>query len=69
MVIGTKPGRGEKLREFQKIKDHALVVGRESSGLSNDELDLCDEVVHIETGEYSSLNQSHAAGVLMHHFF
>ena len=43
----------------------ALVFGRESSGLSNDELDLCTHLVHIPTNpEYSSLNVAMAIQVI-----
>lgn len=67
-VAGTKPGKGVPLQEFQPRKNTSLMIGRESSGLSNQELEMCDAVIHIDTGEYSSLNQSHAAAVLMHSF-
>ena len=67
-VVGTKPGKGISLGEFQPRENTSLMIGRESSGLTNDELDLCDAVVHIETGEYGSINQSHAAAILMHSF-
>lgn len=43
----------------------AIVFGRESSGLSNGELDLCTHLVHIETNpEYSSLNVAMAVQVI-----
>lgn len=43
----------------------ALVFGRESSGLSNEELDLCTHLVHIPTNpDYSSLNVAMAVQVL-----
>lgn len=43
----------------------SLVFGRESSGLSNDELDLCTHLVHIPTNpDYSSLNVAMAVQVL-----
>lgn len=43
----------------------ALVFGRESSGLSNDELDLCTHLVHIPTNpEFSSLNVAMAVQIL-----
>lgn len=67
-VVGTKPGRGAPVKKFQARENTSLVIGRESSGLSNQELERCDAVVHIETGEYSSINQSHAAAILMHQF-
>ncbi len=67
-IVGTKPGRGVELKEFQPRENTSVMIGRESSGLTNEELELCDAVVHIQTGEYSSLNQSHAAGIVMHDF-
>jgi tRNA (cytidine32/uridine32-2'-O)-methyltransferase len=43
----------------------AIVFGRESSGLSNDELDLCTHLVHIPTNpDYSSLNVAMAIQVI-----
>jgi len=43
----------------------AIVFGRESHGLSNPELDLCNRLVHIPTAEdYSSLNLAQAVQVL-----
>lgn len=68
-VLGSKPGRGRPIADIARTDDASVVVGSESSGLSNDELGLCDRVTHIETAEYSSLNQSHAAAVLMSHLF
>ena len=68
-VVGTKPGRGSPLKQFKPRENTSLVIGRESSGLKNEELELCDSVVHIETGKYNSVNQSHAAGILMHSFY
>ena len=65
-VIGTKPGRGLPVKQFQPRKNTSLMIGRESSGLSNEELNLCDAVVHIEVPGYSSLNQSHATAIMLH---
>jgi tRNA (cytidine32/uridine32-2'-O)-methyltransferase len=43
----------------------SIVFGRESSGLSNDELDLCTHLVHIPTNPaYSSLNVAMAVQVI-----
>lgn len=67
-VVGTKPGKGVSIGDFNVRGTESIVLGRESSGLSNDELDVCDAVVFIDTSGYSSLNLSHAASVLMHHF-
>ena len=65
-VVGTKPGRGKPIKSFDSRKNTSVMIGRESSGLKNEELDLCDAVVHIETSGYESLIQSHAASILFH---
>lgn len=65
-VIGTKPGRGLSVKQFEPRENTSLMIGRESSGLSNEELDLCDAVVHIDVPGYSSLNQSHATAIMLH---
>jgi len=68
-VLGTKPGRGISLGEFEPRENTSVMIGRESSGLENSELELCDAVTHIETGEYESINQSHAVSIIMHNVF
>ncbi|MFB6143865.1 MAG: RNA methyltransferase [Candidatus Nanohaloarchaea archaeon] len=65
-VVGTKPGRGQQLERFKPRKQTSVMLGRESSGLSNSELEMCDAIVHIETGSYPSLNLSHAAAIIFH---
>jgi TrmH family RNA methyltransferase len=48
----------------------ALVFGRESTGLFNDELELCDLAFTIPASkEYPSLNLSHAVSITLHHIF
>ena len=48
----------------------ALVFGRESTGLTNEELSYCDLAFNIATSEgYSSLNLSHAVAIVLHHLF
>ncbi len=45
----------------------AILIGRESTGLSNDELSLCDIVVHIPTSRgYPVMNASHALTVILY---
>ncbi len=50
----------------QSIKgDTAIVFGRERTGLTNEELEMCNALVHIPTNpEYSSLNVAAAVQVL-----
>jgi tRNA/rRNA methyltransferase len=48
----------------------ALVFGRESSGLTNEEIGLCDFAFTIPTSdEYPSLNLSHAVAIVLYHLF
>ncbi|MFB6115303.1 MAG: RNA methyltransferase [Candidatus Nanohalobium sp.] len=65
-VVGTKPGRGLPVKGFEPRENTSVMIGRESSGLSNEELGKCDAVVHIDVPGYSSLNQSHATAILLH---
>jgi len=47
----------------------ALVIGRDGTGLSKDELEKCDLVVRIPSSEsYGALNISHALGILLYEF-
>jgi TrmH family RNA methyltransferase len=47
----------------------ALVIGRDGTGLSKDELEKCDVVVRIPSSErYGTLNISHALGILLYEF-
>jgi len=68
-VLGSKPGRGRPIQDITAPETASLVVGPESSGLSNSELDMCDGITHIETSDYSSINQSHAAAIMMSHLY
>jgi len=48
----------------------AVVLGRDTTGLSNEELDLCDLVVTIPTNpDYPTMNVSHAATVVLYELF
>ena len=56
---------GELIHAESEQHEVALVFGRERSGLSNDELELCQTLVNIPTAEaYSSLNLGQAVQVL-----
>lgn len=65
-VVATKPGKGTSTRNFEFRANTSIVLGRESSGLSKEEIDMCDTVIHIDTQGYESFNLSHAASILMY---
>jgi tRNA (cytidine32/uridine32-2'-O)-methyltransferase len=57
----------DKLSSDENI---AVVFGRENSGLSNEELDLCHQLVHIPGNKaYQSLNLAAAVQVLSYEIF
>ncbi len=50
--------------------DIGVVLGRESKGLTNDELSLCDMVVKVPTSDnYPVMNITHAAGVIFYEIY
>ena len=54
-----------KISQLSSNQYAAVVFGRESAGLSNEELDLCQYLVHIPCNpQFSSLNLASAAQVL-----
>ena len=57
----------EIIKETESEKDFCLVIGRETSGLNNKELEICDLVVVIDTkSEYKTMNISHALAILLY---
>jgi len=60
----------DKIVEASQAGRVALVFGRERTGLSNEELDLCHYLVHIPSNEsFSSLNLGAAVQVLAYEIF
>lgn len=49
------------------IRDNScLILGRESTGLTNEELALCELVITIDVGSYNTLNISHALTIILY---
>ncbi len=60
----------EKVVNASAHKKIAIVFGRENSGLKNDELDLCNYLLHIPCNpDYSSLNIAAAVQVICYELF
>ena len=56
--------------ELERVENMALVFGRESTGLTNEELALCDTVVYIPTRpEYRTLNIANAVAILLYELY
>lgn len=55
--------------EYLEEGEIAIVFGRENSGLTNDEIEKCNALLHIPTNaEYSSLNLAAAVQVVCYEF-
>ncbi len=60
----------ELAKQIRKKTMVALVFGREGIGLKNEELSVCDIVVHIPTDhKYPVMNVSHAAAIVFYELF
>ncbi len=60
----------ELVKNIHKRGDVGIVIGRESNGLTNEELLLCDVVVTIPTSEkYPVMNAAMAAGILFYEIY
>jgi tRNA/rRNA methyltransferase len=60
-IVDDLPPMGSKV---------GFLFGRESSGLSNDEITYANKIVTIDTeGQYSSLNLAHAVAVICYELF
>jgi len=56
-----------RLIEAESVNSIALVFGRESRGLDENEFSLCDEFAYIPTsGDYPVMNLSHAVAILLY---
>lgn len=65
----TPPQLAEKLSKLKKTKI-ALIFGRESSGLNNKEIQMCDFIVTIPASpKYATMNISHSAAIIFYELF
>ena len=52
---------------LRSAKSSSLVLGREATGLRNDEIRFCDVVTSVDTGtEYPTMNVSHSLAILLY---
>ena len=59
--------RAANMLQNNKIRDFCVVIGRESTGLSKEELQRCNMSVMIQTpGDYGTLNISHALSIILY---
>jgi TrmH family RNA methyltransferase len=52
------------------LGDIAIILGRETTGLRNEEIEMCDVMLSLETSEnYPALNISNAAAIILYKFY
>jgi TrmH family RNA methyltransferase len=77
-VVSTEGGdvlrKAIELEKFIQIAKNysniAIVFGRESTGLTRDEIAKCDVLVHIASNpEYPTLNLSHAVAIVLYELY
>lgn len=66
---GPREMAEDLVRRIRGGRRVAILFGTENSGLSNREIALCDYLVSIPTGNFSSLNLSHAVGIICYEVF
>jgi len=64
----TPKKAAEKIARI-KSKKMAILLGRESTGLTNKELEKCDFTITIPTSDYKTLNVSHALAIILYEIF
>lgn len=56
-----------RLARRNKIRSVSVLIGRDDTGLTKEELSMCDATVFIPTNDgYPSLNISHALGIILY---
>ena len=60
----------EKINKISTKANIGIIFGRESSGLTNKEIQKCDFIVTIPTfPKYKTLNVSHSVGIILYELF
>lgn len=67
-VYGTCLQNASSIDTYQTKEKMAFVMGNEGQGVSQDILDLCDNLVYIPIQSIESLNVGVAAAITMYHF-
>jgi tRNA/rRNA methyltransferase len=81
-IVGTSARQGRQRRSMQNLKpvvkttlprlkeNHtAFVFGPEDSGLSNEDLKLCNIIASIPTADFSSLNLAQSVAIVLYEVF
>ena len=69
-VIGTSLKSSKSLEKLSKMNEYAIILGNEGNGVSNNILEICDEIVRIDMNDLcESLNVGVSAGIILYHLY
>jgi len=69
VALDIIPGRSISMEEYKWKKGTLIFLGEEQRGLSEEFLNLCDDIIHIpQGGSVRSINVGTASGIAMHNF-
>ena len=67
LIYGTRLESAQNIKNVEKGKNFAIIVGNEGNGVKKEILDLCDEYVYIKTNPMcESLNVGVAASIILY---
>jgi TrmH family RNA methyltransferase len=66
-IVGTSPSASDTIEHWDWRRPSAVMIGNEGSGLSNEELQLCDSVLRIpHSSSVESLNSAISAAIILY---
>ena len=68
-VLSSPAGMAEKLVPLSRDNQIAVLFGPEDRGLTNEDLRLCHQLVHIPTAAFSSINLAQSVMILSYELF
>jgi TrmH family RNA methyltransferase len=68
-VYGTSLKNAKELSDCEKSENYGIIFGNEGKGISEDILNICDELIKIEMNEAcESLNVGVSSGIILYYF-
>ena len=66
-IIGTKVTQGKNLKAFKNLDKFVIIMGNEGNGISNENLNLCDDFLYIDmNSKCESLNVAIATSIILY---
>ena len=68
-IYGTNVNNGKSLKNVEKCKKFAIIMGNEGNGVRQNILDMCDEYIYIDMNKScESLNVGVATSIILYEF-